>query len=111
MMIHPVGMPDGKGGVAGVVPTLAIQTVNVDFYGRTSHAGAAPWDGINALDAANIAYTSISAMRQQMHPTDRIHGIIIKGGDAPNSKSLWQHLNLIISHSRPHLYAVLHPCD
>lgn len=85
MMIHPGGM-EGATGMGGVVPTLAIQTIEVEFFGRTTHAGAAPWDGINALDAVNIAYSSISAMRQQMHTTDRVHGIITHGGDAPNSK-------------------------
>lgn len=86
MMIHPVGGMGVAAGTAGVAPTLAINTVNVEFFGKTSHAGGAPWDGVNALDAVNIAYSSISAMRQQMHPTDRVHGIIIKGGDAPNSE-------------------------
>lgn len=76
-------MESGKGGI---IPTLAINTIEVQFYGKTSHAGLAPWDGINALDAVNIAYSSISALRQQMHTTERVHGIITKGGDAPNSE-------------------------
>jgi metal-dependent amidase/aminoacylase/carboxypeptidase family protein len=86
MMIHPVGGMGAKTGQAAITPTLAINTVNVEFFGRTAHAGGAPWDGVNALDAANIAYTSISALRQQIHTTDRVHGIILKGGDAPNSE-------------------------
>ncbi|WOO78196.1 Peptidase M20 domain-containing protein 2 [Vanrija pseudolonga] len=81
MMIHPAGFTANSGGV---LPTLAFQTIAVEFFGRTTHAGAAPWDGINALDAANISYTSISALRQQLHPTDRVHGIIVDGGEAPN---------------------------
>ena len=36
------------------------------------------------MDAAVAAYTNISNLRQQILPTDRIHGIIRKGGDAPN---------------------------
>lgn len=87
MMIHPVGGMGEGPGTAGIVPTLAINTVNVEFFGKTAHAGGAPWDGVNALDAVNIAYSSISAMRQQLHTTDRVHGIITKGGDAPNSES------------------------
>ncbi|KAF9508816.1 hypothetical protein BS47DRAFT_1488211 [Hydnum rufescens UP504] len=42
----------------------------------------APWEGRNALDAAVVAYSSISALRQQMKPTHRVHGII-EGKDWP----------------------------
>jgi metal-dependent amidase/aminoacylase/carboxypeptidase family protein len=61
----------GQAGSGGVAPSLAIQTVNVEFFGKTAHAAGAPWDGINALDAANLAYSAISAMRQQLKTTDR----------------------------------------
>ncbi|GMK57164.1 hypothetical protein CspeluHIS016_0310040 [Cutaneotrichosporon spelunceum] len=84
MMIHPVAGPGVKPGMAAVTPTLAVNTVNVEFFGRAAHAGGVPWDGINALDAVNIAYSSISALRQQLHTSDRVHGIILKGGEAPN---------------------------
>lgn len=84
MMVHPTGLMGGKSGVGAVAPSLAILGLNVNFHGRTSHAGMAPWDGINALDAVNVAYTSVSVLRQQLHPADRVHGIITKGGDRPN---------------------------
>lgn len=84
MMIHPTGLMGGRYGLGGIVPTLAICGLNVDFEGRAAHAGMAPWDGINALDAAHIAYASVSALRQQLHPDVRVHGIITKGGDRPN---------------------------
>jgi metal-dependent amidase/aminoacylase/carboxypeptidase family protein len=86
MMIHPVGLPTGAGGLAAVTPTLAVQTINVAFRGRTAHAAGAPWDGINALDAAHVAYAAVSALRQQMRTSDRVHGIIVHGGEAPNSE-------------------------
>lgn len=55
------------------------------FYtGKTSHAAAAPWEGINALDAAVACYNNVSMMRQQMKPSNRIHGIVIDGGEKPN---------------------------
>lgn len=47
-------------------------------------ASASPWDGVNALDAAVLAYQGVSVLRQQIHPTRRIHGIIKDGGVAPN---------------------------
>jgi acetylornithine deacetylase/succinyl-diaminopimelate desuccinylase-like protein len=42
----------------------------------SAHAGAQPWAGVNALDAAVIAYTSISALRQQVKPDHRLHGTL-----------------------------------
>ena len=44
------------------------------YKGKASHAAAFPWEGINALDAAVMAYQSISVMRQQMKPNWRVHG-------------------------------------
>jgi metal-dependent amidase/aminoacylase/carboxypeptidase family protein len=32
----------------------------------SAHASASPWDGQNALDAAVLAYSSISTLRQQI---------------------------------------------
>ena len=51
---------------------------------RNAHAAANPEDGANALDAVISAFNAIAAMRQQMKPTWRVHGIIIKGGVRPN---------------------------
>jgi amidohydrolase len=56
----------------------------IKFHGQTSHAAGTPDKGINALDAMVMTYCSISALRQQMSPAGRIHGIITKGGEAPN---------------------------
>eukprot|EP00117_Sycon_ciliatum_P034636 scpid66882/ scgid26398/ Peptidase M20 domain-containing protein 2; Aminoacylase-1-like protein 2 len=54
------------------------------FTGRAAHAAAAPWAGVNALDAAVNAYTSLSMLRQQLHPDWRVHAIITEGGTKPN---------------------------
>ncbi|KAG0208919.1 hypothetical protein BGX28_000238 [Mortierella sp. GBA30] len=63
---------------------LALDTVDVEFFGKASHASASPWEGINALDAAVLSYSNIGLMRQQMQPTQRVHGIIKDGGKAAN---------------------------
>lgn len=84
MMLHPTGLMAGQSGLGAIVPTLAVCGVDVEFEGRAAHAGMAPWDGINALDAAHIAYASVSALRQQLRPDVRVHGIITHGGDRPN---------------------------
>ena len=78
MMIHPFHT------TAPTQPTLAIVKPEFKFFGRPSHAGAAPEKGINALDAMLLFYSGINAMRQQMPPRVLIHGIITNGGEAPN---------------------------
>jgi amidohydrolase len=65
-------------------PILAVVHLVVEFHGKTAHASASPWVGRNALDAFVLAYDNISALRQAMYPTDKVHGIITHGGDAPN---------------------------
>jgi amidohydrolase len=78
MMIHP--------STRDVVDPIciAIAELDVTFHGKTAHASAYPQLGINALDAFVQAYVNISTFRQHLYPTDKIHGIITDGGEAPN---------------------------
>ncbi|CAK1355300.1 unnamed protein product [Cercospora beticola] len=64
--------------------TSAYSSLKVEYFGKEAHAAARPWDGINALDALVIAYTSISALRQQTQPGDIIQAQIVDGGLRPN---------------------------
>lgn len=64
--------------------SLANNCVKIDFFGKPSHAAASPEKGINALDAVIFVFNAINAMRQHVTSDCRIHGIITKGGDAPN---------------------------
>nr|XP_019940775.1 PREDICTED: peptidase M20 domain-containing protein 2 [Paralichthys olivaceus] len=66
------------------LPGVALEVVSVKYHGKPSHAGAYPWEGVNALDAAVLAYNNISVLRQQMKPEWRLHGIITHGGEKPN---------------------------
>uniref|UniRef100_A0A1A8PK83 Peptidase M20 domain-containing protein 2 n=1 Tax=Nothobranchius rachovii TaxID=451742 RepID=A0A1A8PK83_9TELE len=66
------------------LPTLAVAEVAVKYRGKASHASAYPWEGINALDAAVLAYNNLSLLRQQLKPDWRLHGIIKHGGEKPN---------------------------
>ena len=79
MMVHP-----GPHSDAFPDQYLAICSLEVTYHGRACHASDYPWEGINALDAAMLAYSSISNLRQQMNPSWRVHGIISKGGTQPN---------------------------
>jgi amidohydrolase len=78
MLVHP-----GNRDVA-VTYALACLELNVEYFGRAAHAAARPEAGINALDALVIAYNSVSALRQHIRDSARIHGIITDGGQAVN---------------------------
>lgn len=58
----------------------------ITFIGKEAHAGGAPHRGINALAAAQVAFTAINAQRETFLEKDyiRVHPIITKGGDLVN---------------------------
>ncbi|HEV2249589.1 MAG TPA: M20 family metallopeptidase [Candidatus Limnocylindria bacterium] len=64
--------------------SLASNRVDVEFYGKAAHAAAQPDKGINALDGVIQTFNNVNAMRQQLRPEARIHGIITNGGSAAN---------------------------
>lgn len=78
MILHP----DEKTIESG--DSLAMDALQFDFRGRSSHAAAAPHEGINALDAVILTFNGINALRQQVTSDVRIHGIITEGGKAAN---------------------------
>lgn len=78
MILHP----DDKNYKSG--QSLAMDAIQFDFKGKTSHAAASPHEGINALDAVILTFTGINALRQHITPDARIHGIIKEGGKAAN---------------------------
>ncbi|MFV0440897.1 MAG: M20 family metallopeptidase [Lachnospirales bacterium] len=78
LMIHP------SSKTAPTTNGLALDPIDVEFFGKPAHAAASPEDGINALDAVVLLFNGINAMRQQLKDDIRIHGIILEGGVAPN---------------------------
>ena len=58
----------------------------IRYVGRGSHAGAAPEEGINALNAAIIGLQGINSLRETFKDEDciRVHPIITKGGEGVN---------------------------
>jgi amidohydrolase len=87
-MVHPFpvlsGAPDLISSSSCSGQYLANDKVVVTFTGKPAHASAAPWEGVNALDAVVSAYVNISMLRQQILPTQKIHGVVLRGGDRPN---------------------------
>jgi amidohydrolase len=63
---------------------LAVDQFDVIFTGKEAHASAAPWLGINALDALTISQVALGLLRQQLRPGDQVHGIVSEGGAAAN---------------------------
>lgn len=66
------------------VTTLAMDSIQFDFFGVPSHAAAAPHLGINALDAVNLMFAGVNALRGVIQDDARIAGIITHGGSACN---------------------------
>lgn len=86
MMIHSFDTKiEGKKIVVG--PTAnGFVGKKIRFLGKESHAGSAPSEGINALNAAMLAINNIHANRETFKEEDiiRVHPIITKGGDVVN---------------------------
>lgn len=78
MMLHPEDKTHKSGA------SLAMDAIQLDFKGKSAHAASDPHKGINALDAVIMTFNGINALRQQITPDARIHGIIKEGGKAAN---------------------------
>ena len=63
---------------------LAIKQTMFRFYGRSSHAAAAPHAGRSALDGLEAMNYMVNMMREHVPQEARIHYIINKGGLAAN---------------------------
>jgi amidohydrolase len=78
MMVHP--WPNERLEAT----CLAVDHFDVAYEGKEAHASAAPWEGVNALDALTIAQVAVGLLRQQLRPGDQVHSIVIEGGSAAN---------------------------
>lgn len=65
--------------------TLAMDSIEFRFHGIASHASAYPEKGVNALDAVQLMFSGINALRQHMRDDARVAGIITEGGAACNT--------------------------
>jgi amidohydrolase len=78
MMVHPA--PEERPHA----DCLAVAHFRVQYRGKEAHASAYPERGLNAADALTVAQVAIGLLRQHFEPHDQVHGIVTKGGDAPN---------------------------
>lgn len=74
------------GGCAGVWlgKSAGLNSAVFHFKGKTSHAGANPWDGRSALDAAEIMSVGANYLREHIEDGVRIHYAYRETGSAPN---------------------------
>ena len=59
-------------------------SANFAFHGKTAHGAVDPWDAKDALDAVELMDAGAAYLRQQLHPTYRMHRVITNGGVQPN---------------------------
>jgi amidohydrolase len=78
MMVHPSPLE------RETMTCLAVSHWEIGYRGKSAHASAWPEQGINGADAITVAQVGIGLLRQHIRRTDRIHGIVTHGGDAPN---------------------------
>ena len=74
MTVHPNPENESSGR------TTALDAWQVDFYGKSAHAGAHPEEGINALDAAVYFYNLIGFEKQYYKDTN-IYGVFAAAGE------------------------------
>jgi amidohydrolase len=79
MMTHPGPLDIAE------LPIIAAQQFRIRYTGKEAHASAYPELGVNAADALTVSGVAIGLLRQHIHASDRVHGIVTHGGEAPNT--------------------------
>ncbi|CAK7223146.1 hypothetical protein SBRCBS47491_005106 [Sporothrix bragantina] len=78
LMVHPMSARSSHNNAYS--SSMCGSELTIEYTGKPAHAMAAPWDGINALDAVTLLHTSVGLLRQQIMPTDRIRGVVLSTG-------------------------------
>ena len=84
MQHSAVAAPGFRAGASSVCNGFTVKLIN--YKGKAAHAGAAPFEGVNALNAAMLGLMAVHAQRETFRDEDhiRVHPIITKGGDIVN---------------------------
>ena len=78
LSVAMMGHPCGRHGASGIM--YALDSERFEFFGKSAHAGGAPWMGINALNGVIETFNNINALRGHIEPDARVAGIITDGG-------------------------------
>lgn len=78
MMFHPgsCNVPE--------ISSLALDALEISFYGRAAHMAVSENRGINALDALINFFVMVNKLKKKLAKDERIDGIIVEGGRVPN---------------------------
>ncbi len=80
-MVHTSNSFSVRNGSVGCIAK------NITYKGVAAHAGGSPWNGVNALYAANCGINAINAIRETFSEPEiiRVHPIMTKGGEMVNA--------------------------
>ena len=86
MMVHTSATNGDSAFSIGGTSTAHVSH-QVRYLGKSAHAGGAPDQGVNALQAAMVANLAINTQRETFREADvvRVHGIISSGGTSVNA--------------------------
>ncbi|MCG3400197.1 M20 family metallopeptidase [Staphylococcus massiliensis] len=66
------------------IPTLAVDVLDIKFFGKSAHASENAYEAKNALDAMLSYFNGVAQLRQHIQRDERVHGVILDGGKAAN---------------------------
>lgn len=78
LMVHP------GNETYRTINTLAVDVLDVKFYGKSAHASENADEALNALDAIISYFNGVAQLRQHIKKSQRVHGVILDGGKAAN---------------------------
>ncbi|GGG96179.1 M20 family peptidase [Staphylococcus pragensis] len=78
LMIHP------GNETYPTINTLAVDVLDIKFYGKSAHASENADEALNALDAMISYFNGVAQLRQHIKKGQRVHGVILDGGKAAN---------------------------
>lgn len=78
LMIHP------GNETYPTINTLAVDVLDIKFYGKSAHASENADEALNALDAMISYFNGVAQLRQHIKKSHRVHGVILDGGKATN---------------------------
>ena len=79
MAWHP-----GKENAVMNVGSMAMDSIIYEFFGKSAHAGVAPFDARSALDAVEIMNYAANHLREHLPRGSMLHYVIPGGGIFPN---------------------------
>lgn len=78
LMVHP------GNETYRTINTLAVDVLDIKFYGKSTHASENVHEARNALDAMISYFNGVAQLRQHIKKSQRVHGVILDGGKAAN---------------------------